>query len=152
MKQKVESRSGFQQEVKGVLNLADIKQISPDLNIKIAVARDCRVIESNVYRLAAGQQKLEYSLKFQHEHSKAIGVRVLAGPDVPDEQLRSIEHHQVWVPARSFVEGVADNVDLKIQERLYLCWLSCCRTYTLRGRVVCRKMVWDPIEQQFVIC
>ncbi len=152
MKQKVKSKSGFQQEVKGILNLADIKQISPDLKIKIAVARDCRVIESNVYQLATGQQRLEYSLKFQHEHSKAMGVRVLAGPDIPDEQLRSIDHHQVWVPAKSFVEGVADNVELKIQERLYVCWLSCCRKYTLRGRVVCRKTVWDPIEQQFVVC
>jgi hypothetical protein len=152
MKQKESGKPEYQQEVRGVLNLEDVREIRPDLGIKIAVSRDCRVIKSNVFRLAAGQKRLNYSIKFEHEHSKAIGVRLLVGPDVPDEQLRSIEHHQVWVPASSFVEGVANNIELKIPDRLYLCWLFCCRTYTLRGRVVCRKLVWDPIEQRFVIC
>jgi hypothetical protein len=143
----------YRQEVRGKLSLKDVAEINPDLEIKIAVTRDCRVIESQIFRLDAGQTEVEYGITFHHEHSKAIGVRVIVGPgSVPDEQLRSIEHHQQWVPAKSFVEGIADNVDLLIPNRLYLCWLVCCRTYTLRGRVVCRRIVWDRIEQRFTIC
>ena len=142
----------LKQMVSGVLNLTEVGKISDELRVKVAVARNCRILQSQVFHLKPGQQKLEYSLKFKSEGPRPMGVRVLAGTDVPDEALRSTDHHQAWVEAKAFKDGVARNVELTIPERLYLCWRRCCRTYILRGRVVCRRWVWDPIEQQFVIC
>ena len=147
-----EEKDKCKQVVKGIISLKEVNEINSDLGIKIAVFRDCRVIKSKVLRLDSGQAELEYELTFHHEHNKPIGVRVVVAPsDVPDEQLRSIEHYQRWVPARSFKEGVA-RIDVIVPDRLYLCWLVCCRTYTLRGRMVCRRSVWDRRERRFVIC
>ena len=142
----------MQQSIRGRINLENIREVDPDLGLKVAVARDCSVLGSKVFQLQPGQSELQYELDFEHEYSKAIGVRLLVGPDIPDEQLRSVEHHQRWLPAKSFVEGIANDVELSISRRLYMVWLSFCRTYTLRGRVVCRRWVWDPIEQMFVVC
>ncbi|MFW6010331.1 MAG: hypothetical protein ACOC9H_00280, partial [Gemmatimonadota bacterium] len=89
----------MKQTVSGVLNLSDVAEISPDLRVKIAVSRDCRVLQSQVFALQADQQALEFELEFEHEHAAPMGVRVLVGPDVPDDQLRSIEHQQLWVSA-----------------------------------------------------
>ncbi len=148
----IEEDLKMHQSVSGQLSLKNVQEIDPDLRLKIAVARDCRVIKSQVFQLKPGQSELQYTLDFEHEYSKAIGVRLVVGLDVPDEQLRSVEHHQVWLPAKSFIEGVVNDVELLIPERLYRFWLGFCRTYTLRGRVVCRRWIWDPIEQMFVAC
>eukprot|EP01032_Pedospumella_encystans_P024541 gene24541-27752_t len=32
------------------------------------------------------------------------------------------------------------------------CWLYCCRTYTLRGRVVCRRWQYNPATGQWSFC
>jgi len=140
------------QSVSGKLRLENVHDINPDLKVKIAVVRDCRVIKSQVFQFQPAQHELQYTLDFEHDYSKEIGVRLVSGPDVPDEQLRSIEHHQVWLPAKSFEQGSISNVELVVPEKLYRIWLNFCRTYTLRGRVVCRQRVWDPIEQMFVVC
>lgn len=140
------------QSVTGVIDLKAVGEIQADLPLKIAVARNCRIIRSQVITLKANQRRLKFNLEFQHEHPSPIGVRLLVGPDVPDEQLRSLEHFQKWIPAASFADGVAADIAVNVSPKLYLCWLRCCRTYTLRGRVVCRKWIWDPIEQQFVVC
>ncbi|WP_136806818.1 hypothetical protein [Desulfosediminicola flagellatus] len=142
----------LKQTVSGILNIKEADEIRDELSIKIAIARNCRILQSKVFHLKPGQNKLEYNLKFKSEGSQPMGVRVLAGANVSDEALRSTDHHQVWVKANTFKDGVAKDVELAITDRLYRTWLRGCRTYTLRGRVVCRRWVWDPIEQTFVIC
>lgn len=152
LKRNPRKSSTYKQKVSGTLDLKSVEEIQPGLRIKIAIARDCRIIWSQVLQIKREQREVKFNLEFAHEHPGAIGVRLLVGPDVPDEQLRSIEHQQRWLPARSFKEGALANLEVKIPARLYHCWLICCRTYTLRGRLVCRRLVWDPIEQTFVIC
>jgi len=151
-KHPVREHQTLQQTVSGVLNLAEVGAISEALRIKIAVARNCRIVQSRVFQLEPGQQTLDYNLEFESEGPLPMGVQVIAGMDVPDEALRATDHHKRWVEAKRFRDGVANDLELKIPERLYFCWRRRCRTYTLRGRVVCRRRVWDPIEQTFVIC
>lgn len=137
-----------QQTVHGQVVLADVTSA---LSLKVAVARDCQVLAARSYPVEAGQKELEFTLDFEHEHKKPIGVRLLVGPDVPDAQLRSADHQQHWVPAKEFRKGTA-KVTLEASKRLCRAWRLFCTTYTLRGRVICRRRVWNRLEQRFVVC
>ncbi|MFP7755612.1 hypothetical protein ACLG6S_13360 [Thermodesulfobacteriota bacterium B35] len=140
------------QSISGQLQLTDDFKAGEETRIKIAVARDCRILASTVVRLKAGQTKTKFMLRFAAGGRKPVGVRLLAGPDVADEALRSTTVQQIRIPARSFKEGNIKGAILEVNERLYHDWLRHCRTVTLRGRVVCRRLVWDRIEQQYVVC
>ena len=135
----------------GKLNLQDVERIDPSQGIKVAVTRHCRVIRSVVVKAAGQDKQIKFDVGFDTDSDKPVGVNVVVGPDVPDEQLQSVETHRIRVPAHEFKNGQA-RVELSITDRLYRWWVTRCRTYTVRGRLVCRQLRWDPIEQQFVPC
>lgn len=140
------------QSISGELRLSGEFKASEDTAIKIAVARDCRILASTVVHLKAGQTRTKFMLRFATGGKKPVGVRLLAGPDVDDEALRSTTVQQVRIPATAFRQGNFKEAILEINDRLYHNWLRNCRKITLRGRVVCRRQVWDRIEQQYVPC
>jgi hypothetical protein len=41
---------------------------------------------------------------------------------------------------------------LAVEPALYLCWIYCCRLYTVRGRIVCRQWAYDPKTQRWSFC
>ncbi len=140
------------QSISGQLQLTGEFKASEDIRIKIAVARDCRILASTVVHLKAGQTRTKFMLRFSADGKTPRGVRLLAGPDVADEALRSTTVQQIRIPARAFKEGNVKGAVLEVSDRLYHHWLRHCRTVTLRGRVICRRRVWDRIEQQYVVC
>jgi hypothetical protein len=147
-----EKMSENMQEIRGVLSLKQVQEIDPDLKIKIGIVRNCRIIYSQVFQLEPKQVELKYNLAFKSEGPKAMGVNVVAGPgDVPDEKLRSLDVYEQRVPAKAFKERVA-HVDLVISPRLYGRWKIVCRRHTIRGRVICRRIIWDRREHRFVVC
>ena len=146
------SKSTFTQTVSGVVSLKEIKEVNPDLEIKISIIRDCIVLQSQVFQLTKNQREIKYSLSFENEYQKPMGVRLLVSPDVPDKQVNVMESHSQWVPAKEFAKESTAKVQLILPEKLYLTWLNFCRTYTIKGRVICRRWVWSPIQHRFTIC
>ena len=142
----------YTQEIRGVLSLKQVKEIDPDLKIKIAVARHCWILYSQVFQVDPKRLELKYSIVFKTDQQKPMGVNLVVGPgDAPDEKLRSLDVHEQWVPAKEFREGAA-TVNVAISPRLYGRWRIVCVKHTIRGRVVCRRIVWDWREHRFVIC
>jgi len=41
---------------------------------------------------------------------------------------------------------------IEVPPHIYRCWLFCCRTYRIRGRVVCRNWSWDSDARRWVWC
>ncbi|MGE0825943.1 MAG: hypothetical protein AB7G75_28985 [Candidatus Binatia bacterium] len=150
--QEQETRKTARQELRGVLNLKEVGDLDAEMRLKVAVARDCRVIYSQIVEVKPYQTEVPYHLVFHSEGPKPMGVRLVVGPgDVSDEQLRALDVQEQWVPAHAFRDGGA-RVDVAISPRLYGRWRVVCRRYTIRGRVVCRRIVWDPREHRFVVC
>ena len=146
------TKSSYRQTITGVVSLKEIKEVNPDLEIKIAILRDCQILQSQVFQLAKNQREIKYSLSFENENQKPMGVRLLVSPDVPDEQVSVVESQSQWVPAKAFAKESTAKVQLSLPARLYLTWLNFCRTYTIRGRVICRRWAWNPILHRFTIC
>jgi len=138
-------------KLNGTLNLKDISSIDPSQTFKVAVTRNCNVIQSVVVGPIEKARSVKWSLEFDPGSANPVGVTVVVGPDVPGDRLRSIDHYSVRVPASTFDDKQA-KVELAVTDQLYQRWLGFCRTYTIRGRVVCRKLRWDSIEQQYVPC
>jgi hypothetical protein len=50
-------------------------------------------------------------------------------------------------------EGLRVDVGrIEVMPHIYRCWLFCCRTYHIRGRVVCRNWSFDPEQRRWVWC
>lgn len=135
----------------GVIDLKAAPDIEPGFPIKVSVMRHCRVIDSIIVTAAEKPQAVKFEIQFDPGTEKPVGVTVVASPQVPDERVRSVEHVAVRVKAGDFSRGRA-RVEIGIDDRLLRAWLGHCRTYRVRGRVVCRQLRWDQIEQQFVPC
>lgn len=138
-------------KLSGIIDLKDVKHIDPSQIFKVAVKRYCRVIQSVVVKLAEDDKVVKWSLEFDPGTDKPVGVTVTVGPDIPDDRFISTEFRSVLVPAKAF-KGKQAKAKLVVTDRLYRRWLGFCKTYTIRGRVVCRKLRWDRIEQQLVPC
>ena len=138
-------------QISGVIDLKEVEHIDPSQLIKVAVTRNCQVIQSVLVKQQEEMRQFKWEIAFETQTERPVGVNVVAGPDVPDERMGSAEAYKVRVPARAFENGRA-RVELAISDRIYRRWLAFCRTYTLRGRVVCRQLRWDAIEQQFIPC
>ena len=131
------------QVVRGVLSLEGIEQIDPNLGIKIGLFRDCYPLVTEIFYVKENQRKLKYELAFAQEGQQPKGVRLLVVPaDVPDDQVSAVANLQHYIAAAEFDNEVA-TVNVSLSPELYLSWLRLCRTYTVRGRVVCRRIIWD---------
>lgn len=131
----------FRQVVRGVLKLEEA-EIDPSLGLKIGLYRDCYPLVTRIFYLEENQRELKYELAFTHEGTQPMGVRLVAAPaEVPDDQVMAVENHQQYIAASEFKDNIA-RVDLELSPALYLVWRRFCRTYTIRGRVVCRRIVW----------
>lgn len=138
-------------KINGIIDLKDVESIDPLQNFRVAIKRNCHIIQSVIVEPSEKQSMVEWSMKFDPGVDKPVGVTVVVGPDVPDERLRATDHYSVRVPANAFDDKQA-RVELAVPDHLYQRWLGFCKTYTIRGRVVCRKLRWDSIEQQLVPC
>lgn len=101
------------------------------------------------------QSSIPVELAFNYEPVKFKGVNIVVAPNLPVREFLGASSEKRRISPRQFKENVADIRKDKITVEVGLAkiWLAFCQTYTIRGRVVCRKFVrFDSIEQMPVFC
>lgn len=156
--------------ITGELDLSQIpdEQYKPDLDLRVAVVREGSVLGSTVLKAGgAKQRRLPFEVEF--EPPVLPGARLpcpvvlVAGPNLADREFLSIDTvRQVVELAHVKERGTAKtaavrSAELKIgriavEPAIYWCWLICCRTYTINGRIVCRHWYYDPKLHRWRFC
>ena len=156
--------------ITGELDLSQIpdEQYKSDLDLRVAVVREGSVLGSAVLKAgSAKQRRLPFAVEF--EPPILPGARLpcpvilVAGPNVADRELLGIDtvKHVVelgHVKERGTAKtAAAKSAELKIgriavEPAIYWCWLICCRTYTINGRIVCRHWYYDPKLHRWRFC
>ncbi len=168
--------------IKGILDLSELdkSQLDKDLRLQAAVVREGKLLGTAVLDVKENRPgrlpfEVEFDPPFLPGAILPCPVIVLIGPHVVEEAFLEINtiRHEVELK----LEGEEDEdqksdkgkkgkskqaevpyvaeVDLGrivVDPYIYLGWLRICRTYTIRGRVVCRDWRYDSIEQQWVWC
>ncbi|MRV72488.1 hypothetical protein GJ700_12290 [Duganella sp. FT92W] len=152
------------------------------LALRVAVVRDGMVLGSATVTAQAPDAALPFSVRFEPVRLPGARwpcpVRLLVGPDISDMELMAIDTVAIEVdlgPPRardradasatesgkeSDNDGAAEDIALAplsvgalaVTPALYFCWLFCCRTYTIRGRMVCRHWYYDPHTGHYRFC
>lgn len=157
-------------KISGELDLRQIpqEQLDPNQELRVAVVREGVVLGSTT--LAPG--KVKEPLPFEVAFDPPIlpggrlpcPVRLIVGPNVADRELLGLESVSLEIdllkPQEGHAKAKAVTVAiasvkvgrLTIPPEIYRCWLVCCRTYTIRGRVVCRHWHYDPFTGRWVFC
>lgn len=92
---------------------------------------------------------------FDYEPERFKGVNIIVAPNLSEKEFLGINSEKRWISVRRFRNDVADlsKEKLIISSSLFKIWLAFCQTYTIRGRVVCRKFKgFDLIEQKPIFC
>ena len=165
-------------EITGAIDLSKIPEdeFDPELDLRVAVVREGAVLGSTVVKAGNRREPLRFAVQFEAPllpgATLPCPVRLLIGPDVSDLELMGIDtlsHVVDLAGERSDTDGGGDTapgmeaavasyevkVDvgvLVVDISLYHCWLYCCRTYTLRGRVVCRRWQYNPATGHWSFC
>ncbi len=101
-------------------------------------------------------------------------VTIVIGPQLPPSELLAIDtvRHVVNFAASKKAEpaGAATSTargrtrsaeeateavnigSVAVNPNIYLCWIYCCQTHTIRGRLVCREWSLNPQTQQWSFC
>ncbi len=156
--------------IEGTLDLRQIAEgdFKSDLDLRVVLAREGEVLGSTVVKPASYKERL---IPFGLDFELPIGRRpcpptIFVGPNVADREFFGLETFSMAVEISDTKkqpdEGEAKRGKpqkaqlnlgtLLVEPRLYLCWVFCCRTYTIRGRVVCRHWEWDPIHHRWRWC
>ncbi|KQV87892.1 hypothetical protein ASD15_27995 [Massilia sp. Root351] len=166
-------------EITGAIDLSKIPEdeFDPELDLRVAVVRDGAVLGSTVVKAGNRREPVRFAVQFEAPllpgATLPCPVRLLAGPDLDDMELMGIDtlSHVVDLagqradpdsggdtgqgvepsPNASY-EVKVDVGILVVDISIYNCWLFCCRTYTLRGRVVCRRWQYNPATGQWSFC
>jgi hypothetical protein len=160
-------------EITGAIDLSKIPEdeFDPELELRVAVVRDGAVLGSNVVQAGNRREPVRFAVQFEAPllpgATLPCPVRLLIGPNVGDMELLGIDtlsHVVDLAGQRSDTDDGGDatpgasyevKVDvgmLAVDVAIYHCWLYCCRTYTLRGRVVCRRWHYNPATGQWSFC
>lgn len=157
-------------KIVGELDLSQIPdaQYKPELELRVAVVREDSVLGSVVLKPAgAKQRRLPFEVEFTPPllpgARRPCPVVLLAGPNLADREFLALDtvRHVVDLgaaPERAAARAAAaTTAPLKIgavavDASIYRCWLLCCRTYTINGRIVCRHWQYDPRRRRWGFC
>lgn len=166
-------------EITGAIDLSKIpeEEFDPDLDLRAAVVREGAVLGSTVVKAGNRREPLRFAVQFEAPLLPGAAlpcpVRLVIGPNVGDLELLGIDtlNHVVDlagqrsdtddggdaspgepVGANASYEVKVDVGVLAVDIAIYHCWLFCCRTYTLRGRVVCRRWHYNPATGHWSFC
>lgn len=117
------------------LEAVGIDGLDPRQPIKVVLASAGRPIASRTVTL---ESKGCGAVSFDFDRA-ATGLRVIVGPaDATDEEMLALQTLGVDVPLRRFLgkEELAI-APLRITPYYWFWWLRWCRTFTVRGRVLC---------------
>ena len=159
-------------KISGELDLSHIpdEQLDPAMELRVAVVREGAVLASATLMPGKAKERLPFEVVFDPPFLPGAHlpcpVRLLIGPNVMDQELLGIETLSMEIdlsPARGdqqkpHAQEKAVNIApvklglLTLPVEIYQCWLFCCRTYTVRGRVVCRHWHYEPALRRWVFC
>ncbi len=160
--------------ITGALDLAEIPEdlFDPSVNLRVAVVYDGSVLGSTELKQGKRKEPVRFAVQFSAPFPGGAQelpclVRLVIGPDVRDADLLSIDTLNVDVDLTRHAGAAAADAHeqpgarddyqvavgvLKATEALYYCWIFCCRSYTIRGRVVCRHWRYDPAARIYRFC
>jgi hypothetical protein len=158
-------------KVSGELDLSKIpkENFNADLALRIAAVREGQVLGSTVVKPTAARGRVPFEVAFDTPILPGgripCPVVLVVGPNVADRELLGLETvSQVVDLAPRQVRGAKGKVakasataavkvgSILVEPHIYLCWLICCRTYTIRGRVVCRRWEYNPVTRRWIWC
>ena|SRR5271165_4206885 len=152
-----------------------------DLGLRVAVVRDGKILGSTDLKPPADTAKrVSFGVEFNPVFNPGIlipcGVILVIGPQLSDRDLLAVDtlkHTVNFSPAvdsakkhlaakaspatesaqKERAAAIAVNVGtLVVDSALYLCWIYCCSTYKVRGRLVCRQWTYNPTTGQYSFC
>jgi hypothetical protein len=152
--------------LKGALDLSQIPaaDFSADTELQVAVVREGITLGSTVLKPGKPQALVPFEVSFAAPFlpgaKRPCPVRLLVGPNI--EFLAALGGDAVSMeidlsPAREGDKGAAKAAmasleRLVITNDIYARWLILCRTYVLRGRVVCRQWRFNPQTHRWEFC
>jgi hypothetical protein len=118
------------------LEAVGIDGLDPKQPIKVLLASAGRPLASRTVTL---DPKGSGAVNFDFDRA-AGGLRVLVGPaDATDDEMLGLQTLSVDVPLRRFLgKDELAIAPLRITPFYWFWWLRWCRTFTVRGRVLCR--------------
>jgi hypothetical protein len=167
--------------ITGELDLSGISKddFNKDLGLRVAVVRGGKILGSTDLKPPADTTGrvsfgVEFNPVFNPGQLVPCGVIVVVGPQVSDRELLAVETLKYTVnfsPAaaqkaltakpssvsestqKERAAVIAVNVGtLVVDPALYLCWIYCCSSYKVRGRLVCRQWSYNPATKQYSFC
>ncbi len=158
--------------ISGELDFSQIPEgtFNESLELRAAVVREGKVLGSTVLKAAKDTARripfdVEFDAPILPGARLPCPVILVVGPNVTDRELLGLETltHQVDLAPRKTDArkgAAAPSAELPsvklgrlvVDPIIYRCWLVCCRTYTIRGRVVCRHWDYNPITRRWTWC
>jgi hypothetical protein len=159
--------------ISGELDLSHIpkENFNAELPLRVVATREGEVLGSTVIKTPSNRERVPFEVAF--EPPFVLGgrlpcpVTLVVGPNLGDRELLALETVSQVVElmprdksrrqgagakaAAAFTAKVKVGTIL-VEPHIYLCWLICCRTYTIRGRVVCRRWQYNPIARRWSWC
>jgi hypothetical protein len=127
--------------IKVELDASQIEELDRQVALKVAAVKQGEIIGSKVVDLSKMDDASSIPIEVEYltkERSTPMGVQLMVGPDVPDENFlltkplkRSISGKYNWK------EFVYDAKKWVIPRLIYPWWLVWCRSFTIQGQVVC---------------
>lgn len=151
--------------LKGSLDLSQIPaaDFSADTELQVAVVREGETLGSILVKAGKPSERLPFEVQFAVPILPGARlpcpVRLLIGPNVeaiaalgPDAVSLELD---LAAPRSGGKGAKAAAVSLErivVPPEVYARWLIFCRSYVIRGRVVCRQWVYNPQHQRWEIC
>lgn len=152
-----------------------------DLGMRVAVVRDGKILGStDVKPPTDSAKRVSFGVEFNPIFNPGVqipcGVILIVGPQVSDRELLMVDtlKYTVNFPASDSAQPknratklaattesvqkeraavIAVNLGtLVINPEIYLCWIYCCSTHKVRGRLICREWSYNPTTQRYSFC
>lgn len=157
-----------------IIGEIDLSQIStenfkPEMDLRVGVVREGNILGSVVLKTAeAGEKRLRFEVEvvapFFPGGRLPCPVTILVGPAIPDREFLQLQTTSLIVDLAHPEEKSEEHKDsgnfalvrqvgtIVVEQTIYLCWLFCCRTYTISGRVVCRHWHYNQTQRRWILC
>lgn len=156
----------------GDLDFSQISQEAWDRNLglRVAVVRSGTLLGyTDLTAPETPAERLPFAVDYEPVYTVGVPipcpVTVVVGPQLPVLELLAVDPIKQVVyftspgtggqASRSPTEAAAETTNigtLAVDSNTYLCWLYCCQTYTIRGRLVCRSWIQNPQTGQYSFC
>jgi hypothetical protein len=156
---------------RGLVDLSAVApdELSADLELRVAATHGDQVLGSAVVAVDPKKRTAAFTVEFEPVVDEIshlpCGIRFIVGPNVGDRELLSLDVAATTFDFERAVDesgarksraaAVAARIDvgsIEVAAYLYRRWLVWCRTYTIRGRVVCRNWTYDPATRRWSWC